>query len=122
MSVDRGEIVGKLSAAWKRQIVSYSEPIHAVYADEALTGWVAILESPKIASYNGMKCVLVPLSIWVMLKTLGAETVTPFRIVAKGKSIIAKGFMPHTGLKYAVRNTAEGTCLHIPVEDFEGVV
>lgn len=122
--MDVHEIVGKLAAAWKRQFVIFSvgpPDVYCMYADEALTGFVAIISEPKIEKFKGSPCVLVPLASWVMVKTLASETVTPFRIVAQGKDTIEKAFRPHTGLKYAIRNTELGAAMLIPVEDFNKV-
>lgn len=118
------EIIGTLSAAWKRQFVITNPgppDLFAMYSDEALTGWALILQEPKIETFNNMKCVIIPLTSWIMAKTYASETVTPFRIVAKGKNLIEKPFRPHTGLKYAVRNTELGAGMLIPVEDFNVV-
>ena len=110
---------GTLAGAWKRQLVSYNESIHLVYADEALTGFAALIDDPKIGEINGEKALLVPLPLWIMLKTLAAETVTPFRIAAKGKKIIVGAWMAVTGLKYAVRHTEYGAMVHIPLTEFK---
>ena len=115
-------IIEKLEKKWKRQIKLYIEPnIFALYADEALTGWALVIDEPTIKEFNGMKCVAVYLPMWIMIKTLGAETVTPFRVIAKGKGLIEKAFMPHTGLKYAVRDVDGSPRIHIPIEDFKSV-
>ncbi len=121
---DIHEIVGKLAAAWKRQFVIYAPgppDIYCLYADEALTGFVAIFSNPKIETFDGKKCVCVPFASWVMIHTLATMSVTPFRIVAQGKNIIAKGFRPHTGLLFPIRNTEWGCTMLIPVEDFKVV-
>lgn len=116
------DIVEKLSRKWKRSIEFYVDPsLFALYAEEALTGWVLVIDEPVIRNFDNKKCVTLPLSVWILLKTLGSETVTPFRIVAKGKGLIEKAFMPHTGLKYAVRNESGSPRVHIPVEDFNSV-
>lgn len=118
--------MGELSSAWKRQIVLYTEAsdsssVHAVYADEALTGWLSFHEKPTVAEFNEVKCVCVPIARWLMVKALSADTVTPFRIVAKGKKMLGKAFMPHTGLKYAVRNIDGIPQVMIPIEDFSEI-
>ncbi len=121
---DFHEIVGKLAAKWKRQLVLYSvgpPDIYSVYVDEALTGFVAIIEAPKIETFEGRKCVIVPFECWIMIHTLATMSVTPFRIVAQGKGLIAKAFRPHTGLLFPIRNTELGCAMLIPVEDFEAV-
>lgn len=119
MSVEREDIIGKLSAAWKRQMVAYNESIYAVYADEALTGWAHIIEAPVIGKFKGEQCLLISLATWIMLKTLASETVTPFRIAAKGKNIIVGAWQGITGLKYAVRNTEHGAMMHIPLSELK---
>jgi hypothetical protein len=118
------DIAKTLGAAWKRDLqifVPGPPDVYAMYLDEALTGFVAVIPEPKIATFNNMKCVLVGLSSWIMLKEFGAATVTPFRVVAKGKGLIEKGFMPHTGLKYPVRSVDKMPFVHIPIEDFKSV-
>lgn len=118
-------VIQKIENKWKRRLVMYAKPnIYCVYVDEiVLTGFVVLLLEPQIVDFNESKCVGVNLSDWVMAKYLAAETVTPFRIVAQGKGLIEKAFMPHTGLKYAVRGVGvEGTpVVHIPVADFNSV-
>lgn len=116
--------MGELSAAWGRQIVLFMEggddsSIHVVYAQEAVTGWLSFHEKPTVAEFNDVKCVCVPIARWMMVKALAADTVTPFRIVARGKKIIEKAFMPHTGLKYAVRNIDGMPQVMIPIADFD---
>ena len=118
------QISKKLASAWDRKLVAYSlgpPDIYCLYADEALTGFVAIISEPKIETFDGQKCVCVPYSAWVMIHTLATMSVTPFRIVAQGKGLIAKGFRPHTGLKFPIRNTEMGCTMLIPVEDFTSV-
>ena len=116
------DIIEKLSKKWKREFALYVEPnIFAMYAEEALTGWALIIDEPNIQKFNGKPCVAVYLQAWVMIKTLAHETVTPFRVVAKGKGLIEKPFMPHTGLKYAIRNFSGNPRILIPVEDFKSV-
>lgn len=125
MSNQRAEDMAKLALESKRQLGMYSNgaeiSILAMYLDEALTGWAAYIEKPEIGEFKNIKCVCVPLSTWVLIKTLGAETVTPFRVVARGKNLIIKGFMPHTGLKYAVREIGGTPKIMIPIEDFSVV-
>ena len=58
---------------------------------------------------------------WIHLKVHATETVVPFRLVLKGKGIVSKAWIGVTGLKYAVRNTEHGACLHIPLTEFEPV-
>ena len=115
------EVIAKLEQKWGRTIYPYTENICAMYAKDALTGWVLLLMSPTMVEFNGTKCIGVSVAAWVMLKTLGSETVTPFRIVAKGKGLVEKAFMPHTGLKYAVRDVEGTPVVHIPVSDFKSV-
>ena len=117
-------ISNKLGDAWKRslQVFSVGPPdIYTMYLEGALTGFVAIINKPIIGEFDGRKCVLVDLSSWILLKNLGASTVTPFRVVAQGRNLIEKGFMPHTGLKYPVRSHNKMPYVHIPVEDFKSV-
>jgi len=127
MSLENAEVIGKLAAVIKRQLVSHAKEtngveIFAVYADEALTGWIGLIMAPWMGEFKNQPCVLVPLTMWMHVKQHAAETVTPFRIVLKGKkSIIAKAWVGLTGLKYAVRNTAHGACLHIPLSEFTAV-
>ena len=64
-------------------------------------------------------CLLMPLPSWMHLKAHAAETVTPFRIVLQGKKETrAKAWIGLTGLKYVVRHTEHGCCLHIPLTEF----
>jgi len=121
---DVHEIVGTLGAAWKRQFIAFSDgppAIFCMYLEEALTGFACIIANPVIEEFKNEKCVAIPLASWVMIKTIATETVTPFRIVAQGTNIISKAFMPHTGLKFPVRNTSLGAALLIPVVDFKKV-
>ena len=124
--MESAEVIGKLAASWKRQLVSHAKEINgveifAVYADEALTGWVGLIMKPWIGSFNNQKCLLMPLAMWIHLKVHATETVTPFRIVLKGKGIVVMGWQAISGLKYAIRNTEHGACLHIPLADFKAV-
>jgi len=124
--LQKAEVIGTLIAAWKRQLVSHAKEssgveIYAVYADEALTGWMGLIMKPWIGTYEGTKCLLIPIAMWIHLKVHAIETVTPFRIVLKGKGLVAKAWIGITGLKYAVRNTEHGACLHIPLSEFEAV-
>jgi hypothetical protein len=125
MSADRGEVVGTLAAAWKRQLVIHANSngfdLFAVYADEALTGWVGLTLSPDIGDFRGNNCLMVPIATWLHLKTHAIETVTPFRIVAKGNGLIVAAWNGITGLKYAVRNTEKGACVFIPLTEFRPV-
>lgn len=126
MSIENAEVIGTLAASWSRQLVSHAKEangveIFAVYANEALTGWMGLIMKPWIGEYNNQKCVLVPLPSWMHLKAHAAETVTPFRIVLKGKGLVARAWIGLTGLKYAVRHTQHGACLHIPLTEFEPV-
>jgi hypothetical protein len=124
---ERGTVIGRLSAAWKRQLVLYlpgifpNPDIYAVYKDETLTGWAGVIVKPSIGTVESTKCLLVPVATWMSLRSLSDQMVLPFRIVAKGNNLIAKAWKPNTGLKYTVRNTAEGPMLHIPVQDFEAI-
>lgn len=123
MSLENAEVIGTLASAWKRQLVSHAREANgvemfAVYANEALTGWVGLIMKPWIGKYENKPCLLMPLASWMHLKAHSVETVTPFRIVLKGKGIISKGWKPISGLKYAVRNTEYGACLHIPLTEF----
>jgi hypothetical protein len=118
------DTIDKLSKKWNRafEIFIVGPPdIFAMYLDEKLTGWAAITERPIIDKFNGDKCVLIPLSMWMMLKSMAADTVTPFRIVAKGNGLIEKAFIAHTGLKYAVRSHDGAPHVFIPVKDFKNV-
>lgn len=123
--LDLHEVNGTLAAKWGRQLVPYTDTndgfIHCVYANEALTGFAEIILEPKIGTFNDSKCLLVHLSTWMMLNALANQTATPFRIVAKGKTLIAAAWRPLTGLKYAIRNTEHGAMLHIPITEFKPV-
>lgn len=127
MSVENAKALGILAAEWKRQLVSHAKEANgvemfAVYADEALTGWLGLVMKPWIGEYKREPCLLMPLPSWMHLKAHAAETVTPFRIALQGKkSIIVKAWMGLTGMKYAVRNTEHGCCLHIPLSEFTPV-
>lgn len=127
MSLENAEVIGKLAAAWKLQLAVHAEEkngveIFAVYKDEALTGWVGLIMKPWIGEFNNNKCLLMPIGMWIHLKAHAEETVTSFRIVLKGKGIVSKGWQAISGLKYAVRNTKHGACLHIPLADFKPLV
>lgn len=120
----KAEVIGKLGAAWKRQLVSHAKEINgvemfAVYADEALTGWAGLIMKPWIGAYEGDKCLLMPIASWMHLKQHAAETVAPFIIVLKGRTLVYKAWASITGLKFAVRNTSHGACLHIPLTEFK---
>lgn len=120
--MDRTELLTKLRLAWKRAFQPYmpDSSIYAIYLEEALTGFVHVIDQPIIGEFKGQKTVMVPLSVWMLLKHLGSDTVTPFRIVAQGKSVIVGAWQPHTGLKYAVRNEALSPCtVHIPISEFK---
>lgn len=119
---DRQELLGKLSASWGRQLADHPTSdgfFYCVYKEEALTGFAMIADPPLIGDFNGEKCVLVPLSAWIAIHTLASHTVTPFRLVAVGNSILVGAWRPHEGLKYAVRNTPAGACLHIPIKELK---
>jgi len=115
--------VEKLEKAWGRNASRYSPNIYGLYADQALTGWVLLITEPVMApGVEGEKCLAVDLKDWITLKTLGDTTITPFRVVAQGRGLIAKAFMPHVGLKYAVRETDEEVhSMLMPLEDFKSV-
>ena len=121
--MDRQELLAKLTVAWKRQFLPYNigmDDLYALYLDEGLTGFAVILDAPTIGEFKGEKCVLIPLSAWIILKNLANTTVTPFRIVCQGKSVVVGAWQAHSGLKYAVRNHATGACtVHIPVSEFK---
>ena len=122
--MDRDDLTGELAAKWGRQLVPYTSreddyPIYCVYAEEVLTGFTVISDPPKVGDLDGKKAILLPLACWVMLTTLADRTVTPFRMVAVGKTIRVAAWMPHLGLKYAVRHTEHGAMIHIPVEEFK---
>ncbi|KKN76170.1 hypothetical protein LCGC14_0373650 [marine sediment metagenome] len=124
--LEKAEVLGKLSAIWRRQLVSHAQEangveLFAVYKDEALMGWMGLIMKPWIGEFNNNKCLLMPFGMWIHLKAHAAETVTPFRIVLKGKGLVAKAWIGITGLKYAVRNTKYGACLHIPLTEFKSV-
>lgn len=126
MSLENAEVIGTLAGAWSRQLVSHAKEangveIYAVYASEALTGWVGLIMNPWIGKYENKPCLLMPIASWMHLKAHAAETVTPFRLVLKGKGIVTKAWMGLTGLKYAVRNTQYGACMHIPLTEFEPI-
>ncbi len=116
-------VIQKMENTWKRRLELYAEPhLYCAYAEEVvLTGWILLLTEPRIVDFNDKKCIGVDLSDWVMAKHLAAETVTPFRVVAQGKGLVQKAFMPHTGLKYPVRCVEGMAVVHIPVADFNSV-
>ncbi len=126
--LDKATLLGKLGAEWKRQLSSHAKEangveIFAVYSDEALTGWAGIIMKPWIGEIQRKPCLLMPLPSWMHLKAHAAETVTPFRIVLQGnKSVLARGWLGITGLKYAVRHTEHGCCIHIPLTEFKAVM
>ena len=120
------EDIAVLEKQWGRRLAAYfdvgDDVICSVWADDALTGWVLYIESPVIQDFNGDKCVAVSLTSWQSLKALGNDTVTPFRVVAKGKNLIAKAFQPHVDLKHAVRAGAEDRInVLIPIGEFKVV-
>ncbi len=114
-------VVEQIEKAWGRKAEQYSGIIYALYSEQALTGWFLLSEEPVIQTFLDKKCVCINLYDWIMIKELGATTVTPFRIVAKGKGLIAKAFQPHTGLKYTVRSVDGVAMMFIPVGDFDSV-
>lgn len=113
------EDIQKLEKAWSRTITPYSGNIHSLYLEGALTGFLLLITDPVMVPFNDQKCVGVNLEDWIKLKALGDATITPVRIVAKGKGLVAKGFMPHVGLKHAVRDHDGAAMLHIPVAEFK---
>ena len=123
-NLKKAEVIATLAGAWKRQLVSHAAEANgiemfAVYAEEGLTGWMGLVMKPWIGEFEHKKCLLFPLPMWIHLKAHAAETVTPFRIALKGKSIVVGAWQAITGLKYAVRNTEHGACLHIPLTEFK---
>lgn len=120
--MDRDELITKLTLAWKRAFLPYAamEDLYALYLDDALTGFAFVIDKPTIGEFGGEKCILITLAQWQILRHLSADTVTPFRIVAQGKSTVVGAWQAHTGLKYAIRNTGLSPCtIHIPVSDFK---
>lgn len=115
------EDIKALEKAWSRTITPYSHNIYTLYLDGALTGFLLLITEPEMVPFNGEKCVAVNLVDWMVLKALGDATVTPVRVVAKGKGLVAKGFMPHVGLKHAIRDHDGSATLHIPVGEFKSV-
>ena len=72
-----------------------------------------------IQDFKDEKCLAVSFAAWVVIKNLADETATPFRIVSKGKNLIAKPYMPHVALKHAVREGLAGRVnILIPVKGF----
>lgn len=117
------EDVKRMESQWGRKVHGYSAVkeglLCSVWAEDALTGWVLYIPSPIIQEFEGKKCLAVPLGSWLSLKALGNETVTPFRVVSKGKNLIAKAFLPHVDLKHAVRQGAEDNVnILMPIEEF----
>ena len=121
--MDREELKGTLAAAWKRQLVPYTDmegvPLYGIYADEALTGFLAIADPPLIGEFRSEQCVLIPLALWIMMTMHARETVTNSVLVAVGKNIIFKFWPPATGMKYACRHTKHGHMIHIPISEFK---
>ena len=120
------EDVKLMEEQWSRRIAVYSEVgedvICSVWAEEALTGWLLYNGSPVIQEFNGEKCLTIPLASWIMVKHLGDETATPFRIVSKGHNLIQRGYLPHIGLKNPVRQGADDRVnVLIPLSDFNKV-
>jgi len=120
----KAEVVATLAGAFKRQLVSHAAETNgvemfAVYLEEALTGWMGLVMKPWIGEVGRKPCLLFPLAMWLHLKAHAIETITPFRIALKGKSIIVGAWKPISGLKYRVRNTEHGACLHIPLSEFK---
>ena len=115
------EVIKVLEKKWKRKLSPYSGNIYALYLEEALTGFVLYIDPPAIQKFNGLPCVCINLEEWLKVRGLGNATVTPFRVLAKGKGLIAKAFLPSTGLKFPVRDVDGAAMVHIPVEDFASV-
>jgi len=121
--LNKAEVVATLAGAFHRQLVSHAKEangveIFSVYADEALTGWLGLVMKPWIGEIDRKPCLLFPFPMWLHLKAHAVETVTPFRIALKGKGIVVGAWKPISGLKYRVRNTEHGACLHIPLTEF----
>lgn len=120
--MDRQELLGTLAAKWGRQLTPYltsDDPVYGVFSDEALTGFACILDPPKIGEFRNEKCVLLPLARWLLLNYHASNTVTPFRVVAVGESVIVAAWRPLTGMKYAARATKHGIMVHIPISEFD---
>ena len=113
------EDIKKLEKAWSRTITPYTRSIYSLYLEGALTGFLLLITDPVMVPFNDQKCVGVNLEDWITLKGLGDATATPVRVVAKGRGLVAKGFMPHVGLKHAVRDVDGTAMLHIPVVEFK---
>jgi hypothetical protein len=118
------EDVKHMEKQWSRMITAYldftDEIICSVWADDALTGWVLYIDSPIIQDFDGKKSLAITLEAWLKLKSLGNETVTPVRVVAKGRNLIAKAFLPHVDLKHAVRQGADDRVnILMPIEEFK---
>jgi hypothetical protein len=115
------EVLTVLTEQWKRELKPHVGDIYALYLEDGLTGFVLYADPPVIQKFNGMPCVCVSLTDWLKVRELGNATVTPFRVLAKGKGLIAKAFAPSTGLKYPVRDVSGEARVFIPVEDFDSV-
>lgn len=110
---------------FKRRLVAYNRfeggVIYAVYADEALTGFLAHVHEPEFGKFNSHPVMLFPLSVWVIMKALAAATVTPTIVLAKGNKVKAAYWDPVTGLKYAVRDFNGVPKMCIAAGDFKDV-
>ena len=108
-----------------RNLVAYQKfeggTVYAVYAKDALTGFLAHLHEPEFGKFNGQPVCLFPLSVWVILKALSAATVTPTLVLAKGNKLKYAVWDPVSGLKYAVRDFDGIPKMCIAARDFKDV-
>lgn len=122
---DLREDLSAFQKKFKRRLVPYADVtgcvIYAVYADEALTGFLAHVHDAEFGKFNANPCVLFPLSIWVMMKALAAATVTPTLVMVKGNNLKVAVWDPVSGLKYAVRDFDGTAKLCIAAADFKDV-
>lgn len=119
--------VAAFEKKFKRRAVPYrglnfdGGQIYAVYADEALTGFLAHVHEPEFGKFNDQPVMLFPLSVWVIMKGLSAATVTPTIVLAKGNRLKAAYWDPVSGLKYAVRDFDGLPKMCISAQDFKDV-
>ena len=116
------ELIQKIEKAWSRKTVPYSSIMYALMLEDCLTGFFLLLDQPAIGVDKDKKaCVCVNLEDWISIKRVADETATPFRIVAQGKTMIAKGFLPHIGLTHPVRNVDGELMVFVPIEEMKRV-
>lgn len=122
--------VAAFEKAFGRKLVHYAgdDPmifaIYHVQSDQPLTGFLLYLPEPMVDHTETHKqpSVCFPIASWIMAKSHSDETVTPTLVLARGKrDLIYNTWLPHTGLKYPVRDVEGIPYVYVPVEDFKKV-